>query len=313
MKKNPKVPQNPQKSRLLPPLKNPLLLAHNRKLPLCNTKQAVLSLSFGQDGKDRVFALTKQTLEKYVNRLQDKGPFTDRGYIQRENAGMTQSPYVKMTQKIGEKIKQNKYGNNKGNVSPIKEYCRGSSTLREINLLPSGRKEGKKRIAAEEEKIKMLQKIYSPRISTFLKNPRVVNMSPCLKKKVSDCSFVSSLSSNEEFNVWDNTELAMKGVDINNSNPNFMNILKMRLQNFPQQNLNMNNKDVVDFARNLVGGDRINNQILENFQDQERYHERPNPRKDLNCLKFLTFYYRVRLKDKNSKIHKLFAIETKRK
>lgn len=153
-------------------------------------------------------------------------------------------------------------------------------------------------------KAEILQKIYLPKKETF-KN---ASLSP-FKNTTKDLSKSSHDSCEDEYNVWDNTDLALKGVDIPNSNPNFLNILKMRMQNFPQHKQFFCNQDIVDFARNLVGYDKINKKILEKFDDHDRYDIPSNLKNDVNCLKFLNLYYRIRTKDQKSKIHDLFAKE----
>jgi len=161
----------------------------------------------------------------------------------------------------------------------------------------------------KSEKVEMLQKIYSP--SKFsIKRALATHQSP-FKKTMLDISKSSRGSCEDEYNVWDNTDLTLKGVDLNNSNPSFLNILKMRIQNFPLQKQFFCNKDVVDFARNLVGCEKINNDILNTFDDRERYDVPNNLKKDVNCLKFLNLYYRIRMKDQKAKIHQLFPNEKK--
>ena len=156
-----------------------------------------------------------------------------------------------------------------------------------------------------------IAKIYSPLKKTKISFCKKIFHDSPFKNCRSDLSKSSHDSYEEEYDVWDNTDLALKGVDLNNSNPAFLNILKMRLQNFPQQKQFLNNKDIVDFARNLVGCEKINKKLLENFNDIQRYDVANNLKKDVNCLKFLNLYYRIRLKDHKTKIHQLFPFEKK--
>lgn len=172
--------------------------------------------------------------------------------------------------------------------------------------LPKKEKESMNKSPPKKKTLKaeILQKIYLPKKET-LKN---VSLSP-FKNTTKDLSKSSHDSCEDEYNVWDNTDLALKGVDIPNSNPNFLNILKMRMQNFPQHKQFLCNQDIVDFARNLVGYEKINKKILENFDDHDRYDVPNNLKSDVNCLKFLNLYYRIRTKDQKSKIHDFFAKE----
>lgn len=161
-------------------------------------------------------------------------------------------------------------------------------------------------------KIQILQKLYSPKKFSKRNLSQGKFSSPFFKNCNTDISKSSHDSIEDEYDVWDNTELALKGVDLNNSDPNFLNILKMRLQNYPRQKEALNNKDIVDFARNLLGFEKINKKILENFKDIERYDVPSTFKKDINCLKFLNLYYRIKLKDQKTKIHQLFPLEEKK-
>lgn len=323
------------KNRDLPPLRRNISITNKYKKNVFPQEKNKIFLSFEQE---KAFNNAKQVLEKYADRLKQKTPFTERDIclVNEKKQIKTQRspkdeefliPNMKLAQKIYSKIAEAKTTktepNNSTNIENLKikkmpmkiknykNFRTPNPNPSKISLSPNL---NKKEII--KKSIKCAQKIYSPLRNSQLKHNKITMVSPYLKLKPSDISMTSESSQdsiNEDYNIWDNTELAMKGVDLNNSSPSFLNILKMRLQNFPTHKESLNNKDIVDYARNLVGYEKINKNVLDKFNDYQCYNMPVNPKKDVNSLKFLSLYYRIRLRDEKTKIHTLFPKEKKKR
>lgn len=323
------------KNRDLPPLRRNISICNKYKKNVSPQEKNKIFLSFEQE---KAFNNAKEVLEKYADRLKTKTPFTERDlYLVNEKPQIkTQRsqkdekfsiPNMKLAHKIYSKITQKTTKtepNNPANVEnvqikkiPIK--IKNYKNFRTPNPNPSNKNLLSPNINMNKnfikKSIKYAKKIYSPLRNSQLKQNRIITVSPYLKMKPSDISMTTESSQdsiNEDYNIWDNTELAMKGVDLNNSSPNFLNILKMRIQNFPTHKESLNNKDIVDYARNLLGYEKINKNVLEKFNDYQCYNMPVNPKKDVNSLKFLSLYYRIKLRDEKNKIHTLFPKEKKK-
>ncbi len=77
------------------------------------------------------------------------------------------------------------------------------------------------------------------------------------RSSINSCSSTSSI---EYFNIWDNAndlELKKRGLDVenldNSPQKSFFRLFKARFCLFPNQNDKIENKDITDYSKKLVG------------------------------------------------------------